>query len=59
MEKEQEFKSKVLFELSDKLSVDEILEKVISINPGILEQYPLLSREFNKDGSRKNKPVLS
>jgi hypothetical protein len=59
MEKEQEFKSKVLFELSDKLSVDEILEKVISINPGILEQYPLLNREFNKDGSRKNKPVLS
>lgn len=58
-EKEQTYEDRRLFELSDNLTIDEILDKLVSINPGILEQYPVLLREYNKDGSKKESIVLS
>ena len=48
-----------IFELSDNLSIDDILDKLVSINPAILDQYPVLLREYNKDGSKKVLPKLS
>lgn len=58
-ESERHFEEKHLFELSDELSIDEILSKIISINPDILKEYPYLSREFNLDGTKKVGPVLT
>ena len=47
---------KKIFELSDKISVDTALEKIISINPTLIEQYPFLKREYDLNGNKiKNK----
>lgn len=58
-EMKQTYEDRRLFELSDNLTVDEILDKLVSINPGILDQYPVLLREYNKDGSKKVLQTLS
>ncbi len=43
---------KTIFELSDKVSVDDALDKIISINPSIIEKHILLKREYNEKGLR-------
>lgn len=53
------YEDRRIFELSDNLSIDDILDKLVSINPAILDQYPVLLREYNKDGSKKVLPKLS
>lgn len=58
-EMKQTYEDRRLFELSGNLTVDEILDKLVSINPGILDQYPVLLREYNKDGSKKVAQVLN
>lgn len=52
-EKTRKINDKKIFELSSRYSVDEILSKMISINPSILDKYPLLKKGFNIDGSIK------
>ena len=48
-----EVKKKRIFELSDNVGVDEVLSKLISINPDIINKFKLLSGEYNVDGTKK------
>lgn len=50
---------KILFELSDKISVDTALEKIISINPSIIEKYILLKLEYDLNGNKIKKDSKS
>ena len=34
-------------------TVDEVLEKIIAVNPKLLEKYPGLQREYEQDGTKK------
>ena len=34
-------------------TVDEILEKIIAVNPKLLKKYPGLQREYEQDGTKK------
>lgn len=34
-------------------TVDEVLEKIIAVNPKLLEKYPGLQREYEQDGNKK------
>ena len=36
-------------------TVDEVLEKIIAVNPKLLEKYPGLQREYELDGTKKEK----
>ena len=49
------YEDKEIFELSDKVTVDEAIEKLVLICPSIVSNYPLLEREYNLDGSRKER----
>ena len=49
---DEEIIKKDLFELSDKISVDDALEKIVSINPSIVKEYTLLKREYDQNGHR-------
>ena len=51
----QNGKNNIIFELSDKVTVDEAIEKLVLICPSIVSNYPLLEREYNLDGSRKER----
>lgn len=44
---------KSVLELSDDVTVDEALEKIIAVNPKLLEKYPGLQREYELDGTKK------
>lgn len=44
---------KEIFELSDKVSINDAIDKLVLICPSIIKKYPLLQREYNLDGSRK------
>lgn len=44
---------KSVLELSESLTVDEALEKIIAVNPKLLEKYPGLQREYEQDGTKK------
>lgn len=50
----EDVKTKYIFELSEELNLDEVLEKIVTINPDIIKQYPGLKREYNLDGSKIN-----
>lgn len=52
-EKTQKEEKKIVFELSQGITIDEALEKLLSINPSIIEKYSVLKREYNEDGSKK------
>ena len=41
--------------LEEELTVDEALEKIIAVNPKLLEKYPGLQREYELDGTKKEK----
>lgn len=43
---------KKVFELSNKVDINLLFDKLVSLFPSILEDYPILNREYNKDGSR-------
>ena len=45
---------KKIFELGEQVSADEALEKLISINPQIIEMNEQLLREYNRDGLKIN-----
>ena len=53
-EKNREEDIKKIFELSDDITIEEVMDKLISINPNIIEQYGALKREYNLDGSKKS-----
>lgn len=44
---------KSVLELADDVTVDEALEKIIDVNPKLLEKYPGLQREYEQDGTKK------
>ncbi len=44
---------KSVLELSESLTVNEALEKIIAVNPKLLEKYPGLQREYEQDGTKK------
>ena len=44
---------KSVLELSESLTVDEALEKIIAVNPKLLDKYPGLLREYEQDGTKK------
>lgn len=44
---------KSVLELSDDVTIDEALEKIIAVNPKLLEKYPGLQREYELDGTKK------
>ena len=54
-EKNREFEDKEIFELSRKVSVDEAFDKLVSINPSVIFDNKLLSKEYNLDGTKKDK----
>ncbi|MDY5873378.1 MAG: hypothetical protein SPK36_01080 [Bacilli bacterium] len=54
-EEERIIHKKNVLELADDLTVDEALEKIIAVNPKLLEKYPGLQREYELDGTKKEK----
>ena len=44
---------KSVLELSEDVTIDEALEKIIAVNPKLLEKYPGLQREYELDGTKK------
>ena len=56
-EKEKIFGDKKIFELGKEVNIDNVLEKLILINPSIIDLYPLLEKEYNKDGTKKESKV--
>ena len=50
----EEEREKHILELSSKLTVDDALEKIISINPSIVIRFPLLRKEYDLEGKRIN-----
>lgn len=54
-ENEKVFGDKKIFELGKEINIDIVLEKLILINPSIIAKYPLLEKEYNKDGTKKGK----
>ncbi len=54
-EEERIIHKKNVLELADDVTVDEALEKIIAVNPKLLEKYPGLQREYELDGTKKEK----
>ena len=52
-EQRRDYGDKKIFELSSVVSVDEALDKMISICPSIVKDNPLLLLEYELDGSKK------
>ena len=52
-EEERIIHKKSVLELADDVTVDEALEKIIAVNPKLLEKYPGLQREYEQDGTKK------
>ena len=49
--------NKKTFELSMPVRVDEAIEKLVQVNPELLNTYPWLKHEYNIDGTRKDKSM--
>lgn len=49
--------NKKTFELSMPVRVDEAIEKLVQVNPELLNTYLWLKHEYNIDGTRKDKPM--
>lgn len=49
--------NKKTFELSMPVRVDEAIEKLVQVNPELLNTYPWLKHEYNIDGTRKNETM--
>ncbi len=49
--------NKKTFELSMPVRVDEAIEKLVQVNPELLNTYPWLKHEYNINGTRKDKPM--
>ena len=52
-EEERIIHKKSVLELADDVTIDEALEKIIAVNPKLLEKYPGLQREYEQDGTKK------
>lgn len=57
LETQKKDNSRIIFKLGNKVTVDEALEKLVAINPGLVEENPLLQREFTLNGIRKTNEV--
>ena len=49
--------NKKTFELSMPVRVDDAIEKLVQVNPELLNTYPWLKHEYNLDGTRKNETM--
>ena len=49
--------NKKSFELSMPVRVDEAIEKLVQVNPELLNTYPWLKHEYNIDGTRKDETM--
>ena len=49
--------NKKTFELSMPVRVDEAIEKLVQVNPELLNTYPWLKHEYNIDGTRKDETM--
>lgn len=49
--------NKKTFELSLPVRVDDAIEKLVQVNPELLNTYPWLKHEYNLDGTRKDKTM--
>ena len=52
-EQEKNYDDRKIFELSDKVSLNDAIDKLVLVCPRIISDYPLLQREYNLDGSKK------
>jgi len=43
-----------IFELSNKISTNDAIDKLVMISPSIVSNYSLLKREYDLDGNKKN-----
>ena len=51
------YDDKEIFELSYKVSTNDAIDKLVMISPSIVSNYPLLKREYDLDGNKKNMSV--
>ena len=52
-EQKEHIEERKIFELSNKVSVDEAFDKLVSINPSIIKNDKILIQEYNLDGTKK------
>ena len=52
-EQKEQIEERKIFELSNKVSVDEAFDKLVSINPSIIKNDKILIQEYNLDGTKK------
>ena len=53
--KEKEKETRKVFD--QKITPNEALDKLVSINPQIIKDNPLLEREYNLDGTKKEEII--
>ena len=53
-EKEKKFADKEIFELSDKITINEAIEKLVLVCPSIINKHQELKREYTEDGIKKS-----
>lgn len=56
-ELKKDYGDKKIFELSDEISIDEALEKMIVICPSIVKKNPILLREYDENGIKKQQDI--
>ena len=54
IQNEEIITNKKTFELSMPVRVDDAIEKLVQVNPELLNTYPWLKHEYNIDGTRKD-----
>lgn len=52
-EQKEQIEKRKIFELSNKVSVDEAFDKLVSINPSIIKNDKILIQEYDLDGTKK------
>ena len=52
-EQKEQIEERKIFELSNKVTVDEAFDKLVSINPSIIKKDKILIQEYNLDGTKK------
>lgn len=54
-EQKTRIEERKVFELSNKITVEEAFDKLVLINPSIIKDDEILMQEYNLDGTKKKK----
>lgn len=53
VESNKKLEDKKMSELSSRVSLNDAIDKIVLVNPSIITKFPMLQREYNLDGTKK------